>query len=48
MYATYLRLQWVVGPIQFHSCLFVVVVWAREVSPFSRRKASVYVQAVVW
>jgi len=27
---------------------FVVVVWVREVSPFSRRKASVHVQAVVW
>jgi hypothetical protein len=27
---------------------FVVVAWAREVSSFNRRKASVYVQAVVW
>ena len=35
-------------PPTFAIPAFVVVVWAREVSPFSRRKASVYVQAVVW
>jgi hypothetical protein len=35
-------------PPTFGIPAFVVVVWVREVSQFSRRKASVYVQAVVW
>ena len=35
-------------PPTFAIPAFVVVVWVREVSPFSRRKASVFVQAVVW
>ena len=35
-------------PPTFAIPAFVVVVWVREVSPFSRRKASVHVQAVVW
>jgi len=38
-------------PLTFAVFAFVVVVfvWAREFSPFNRRKASVYdVQAVVW
>jgi hypothetical protein len=35
-------------PPTFAIPAFVVVVWVREVSPFSRRKASVFVQVVVW
>ena len=35
-------------PPTFANPAFVVVAWAREVSSFNRRKASVYVQAVVW
>ena len=35
-------------PLTFAVSAFLVVVWALEVSPFNRRKASVYVQAVVW
>ncbi len=35
-------------PPTFAIPAFAVVAWAREVSSFNRRKASVYVQAVVW
>ena len=35
-------------PPTFAIPAFVVVVWVREVSSFNRRKASVFVQAVVW
>jgi hypothetical protein len=35
-------------PPTFAIPAFVLVVWVREVSPFSQRKASVFVQAVVW
>jgi hypothetical protein len=35
-------------PPTFAIPAFVVVAWAREVSSFNRRKASVFVQAVVW
>lgn len=35
-------------PPTFAIPAFVVVAWAREVSSFIRRKASVFVQAVVW
>jgi hypothetical protein len=31
-----------------NACIRSVVAWAREVSSFNRRKASVFVQAVVW